>query len=730
MIVGTVTKHHQPIAGLFRAYAAIMFAQSPWIGVVYILATFLLPNAALSGLIAALCGYLTARIFRFPNIASGMYIYNSLLVGLTLGATYHLDSYLALLIICGAILAVFITSVATDLLWRWERLPVLSVPFVIVALIVSFAASGYSNLSHYLTPYAPAQLIFTPAVDGFFKALGATFFIPLPLAGIVFFIGMVITSRYLALLAICGYIIGKLFFTIFAGIDYSGQADWTGFNFILTAVAIGGIFTIPDWRSFALAMLGSALAALITAAAQNFLRDYGIPVFAIPFLLATFSILAGLRKRLTLSSPHLLLETPDLPENNYEKARLAKVRSGKLGSVPLRAPFFGEWQVYQGFEGQHTHQEQWKYALDFFVVDNGKSYQGDGGKLEDYLCYGLPVISPAHGQVVRVMNGLVDNAPGEVDTVNNWGNFILIRLQSGLHVLLCHLKLNSIKVKEGEWVNAGDIIASCGNSGRSPQPHIHMHVQTEATIGSPTYPFHLVTLISTKEHDNKEAQFHLHTIPEEKDTIQPAEKSLKLAKPLHLPVGRVLQYQAAINDIEKQELLVLHVELTLTGQFRLKAESGANCAFEEHEGIIAFYDRKGPKDLLFDIWILSVGLTPLSDNATTWSDSPSAKFMPLTLKQSTILNILRPFGAGLSSIYHRDYDQIKQTWLQSAKHTLTLKPFLKWNLDTTAVLCSKDGFKQIKGRFDNNKFSLSLLATEQRGDYGVENWTKKTENNS
>ncbi|THB71244.1 MAG: urea transporter [Gammaproteobacteria bacterium] len=727
MIVGTSTKHHQPIAGLFRAYAAIMFTQSPWIGVVYIMATFLLPNTAISGLIAAGTGYLTAKLFRFPNISSGMYIYNSLLVGLTLGATYQFDPYLAMLIIFGSILAVFVTSVTTDLLWRWERLPVLSVPFVIVALIVSFAASGYSNLSHYLTPYAPAQTIFSTTIDGFFTALGSTLFIPLPIAGIIFFIGILITSRYLALLAISGYIVGKLFFTFFAGVEYSGQADWTGFNFILTAVAIGGIFTIPDWKSFGLAMLGAALAALVTAATQNFLREFGIPVFAIPFLIATFSILAGLRKRITLSAPHLLLEAPDLPERNYEKARLAKVRSGKLGSVPLRAPFFGEWQIYQGFEGTHTHKEQWKYALDFFVVDNGKSYQEDGNKLDDYYCYGLPVICPAHGHVVRVMNGLIDNAPGEVDTKNNWGNFILIRLTSGLHVLLCHLKLNSIKVKEGEAVNPGDIIAACGNSGRSPQPHIHMHVQTEATIGSPTYPFHLVTIINAKDTPEAEAQFHLHTIPDEADTIQPAEKSLKLAKPLHLPVGRRLQYKTLINGIERPDVLALEVELTLVGQFRIKAENGASCAFEEHEGIIAFFDRQGPKDDLFDIWILSIGLTPLSDVATKWYDSPAAAFMPLSLKHKILLNLLHPFGAGLKSNYSRKYDQVKQTWKQIATHKLSISLLKTLELTTEATLCSKDGFKEISGKLEQNQYNLSLLATEQVGDYGIDAWTKITE---
>jgi hypothetical protein len=40
-------------------------------------------------------------------------------------------------------------------------------------------------------------------------------------------------------------------------------------------------------------------------------------------------------------------------------------------------------------------------------------------------------------------------------------------------------------------VAPGTPLGRCGNSGRSAQPHLHLHVQRGAWLGAPTLPFHL-----------------------------------------------------------------------------------------------------------------------------------------------------------------------------------------------------------------------------------------------
>lgn len=725
MIPAKTTTKGIPIFGIFKAYAAILFCQHNIIGISFVLATFLFPNTGISGLLAAITGYFSAKLLKFPNTENGMYIYNSLLVGLTLGATYHFDHYLAVLIIFGAVMAVFVTAITTDLLWRWEHLPVLSLPFVIVALIVSLAAKGYGSLTHVITPYTSSNFLIHPIIDNFFISLGATFFVPIPLAGVIFFCGILITSRYLVLLAVSGYCVGAILFSFFTGGSNENLVAWSGFNYILTAIAIGGIFTVPGWRSFIIAMIGAGIAALITAATQNFLRDYGIPVFAIPFIFATFSVLAALRKRVSLTAPYLLLEDPNTPEANYEKARISKARSGEINSLPLAVPFFGKWYVSQGFNGEHTHKAPWQYALDFIVIENGKSHQYDGKNLEDYYCFNLPINSPAYGIVVRVVNNIKDNTPGEVDTENNWGNFVLIKTTSGIYVLLCHLKNDSVKVKEGDYVKPGDIVGACGNSGRSTQPHLHIHTQKNATLGSPTTPFHLVSLLVENDKE-KCSNFKLNHKPEQGEIIMAAEKTAKLAKQLHLPVGRTLRYKSKINDNEAPMLEIV-VELTLTGQFRVASNSGASCAFQENEGLLAFYDRTGPEDLLFDIWLLNFGITPLSEGANNWLDKPSSSLLPLNFKQKTILYFTSIFNPEIISAYKRSWNDIGGYWKQESTHILNTKPFLNVCLETCSIICTENGFKKVFGKFENNTYHLDLHSTEQKGDAGIERWVELSE---
>jgi murein DD-endopeptidase MepM/ murein hydrolase activator NlpD len=48
----------------------------------------------------------------------------------------------------------------------------------------------------------------------------------------------------------------------------------------------------------------------------------------------------------------------------------------------------------------------------------------------------------------------------------------------GEFCMYAHLKRGSIKVKSGDQVKAGQEIGVVGNSGNSPVPHLHFHMQT------------------------------------------------------------------------------------------------------------------------------------------------------------------------------------------------------------------------------------------------------------
>ena len=57
------------------------------------------------------------------------------------------------------------------------------------------------------------------------------------------------------------------------------------------------------------------------------------------------------------------------------------------------------------------------------------------------------------------------------------GNHLVIEIADGRYVLLAHLMEGSVVVTERETVYAGQLIAKCGNSGNTSEPHLHIQIQ-------------------------------------------------------------------------------------------------------------------------------------------------------------------------------------------------------------------------------------------------------------
>jgi hypothetical protein len=194
----------------------------------------------------------------------------------------------------------------------------------------------------------------------------------------------------------------------------------------------------------------------------------------------------------------------------------------------LSLPFWGEWTVTQGYDGQYTHLGEWGKALDFMIKDsNGSTHRGNGFILEEYYCYNKPVIAAGDGIVEATVDNIEDNEPGKINTVNNWGNTVIINHYNGVYSQVSHLRNGSVKVKKGDFVKAGDIIALCGNSGRSPEPHLHFQVQSQPVIGSKTkiYP---VSYYYSKVNDHSELrQF---SVPKENEIVSNINPERMLVK--------------------------------------------------------------------------------------------------------------------------------------------------------------------------------------------------------
>jgi murein DD-endopeptidase MepM/ murein hydrolase activator NlpD len=157
----------------------------------------------------------------------------------------------------------------------------------------------------------------------------------------------------------------------------------------------------------------------------------------------------------------------------------------------ISLPFSGEWFVFWGGDTKeqnyHVSTRSQKNAFDIMMVGgNGKSYKTDGRTNEDYYAFGQPLTAPCDGEVVMAVDGVKDNIPGEMNTMFVTGNTVVIRTANNEYLLFAHFKQNSIKVKQGDKVNQGQLLGLCGNSGNSSEPHLHFHIQNEENMTEAT----------------------------------------------------------------------------------------------------------------------------------------------------------------------------------------------------------------------------------------------------
>jgi len=476
---------------ILRSYSEILFFNGVWQGAAILLITLLNPNVAAAGALSMLAAFAFARLIRMDRdfLKSGFYMYNPLLVGLAVGYLFKLTPLTAFFVVAAGVLTLVLTIMLNHMFSSLFHVPILSLPFAIVASVVHLASGNFAGLfvaglythgsvlSAWTLPFWAA---------GFFKSLGAIFFLPYVLPGVLIAALILCNSRILFMLAVAGYYCGTLITGLLIGSYEIAFSDMMHFNYILIAMALGGVFLVPSLRSYTVALVAVAAATVFLKSMQVFWAWYGIPGFTVPFNVITISFVYVLGVVQFPLRPRLIRATPEqtLDEHIADTRR----HTGTLRAIQL--PFAGRWTVWQGFDGAWTHQGNWRHAFDFIITgSDGQSGHGSGARLEEYYAWHKSVMAPITGRVVKVISTLPDNPVGHVDKANPWGNLVLIWDERGFYVEISHFARDTIRVREGQWVTAGALLGKCGNSGYSPQPHIHVQVQATPEPGAATLPF-------------------------------------------------------------------------------------------------------------------------------------------------------------------------------------------------------------------------------------------------
>jgi urea transporter/murein DD-endopeptidase MepM/ murein hydrolase activator NlpD len=634
-------------SGLLRdsvvySYSEIFFARNKLVGILILLATMIRPafnggpgllHGFLLGLTGLLCILLANGLALVLNlhrdtVREGFLGYNALLVGLAIPAMFEFTPVLPVVLVMSIVAVVFLTAALRNAFGYQFNLPVLSVPFLLVTYLTIAASPVFDTLHQNFDWIIDAdQVVWMPdMIEYYLRSLGAIFFVPNVISGLLIFSAILIFSRYAILLSLLGYFISWILMTYLFNLPHSDIYHYVAFNFMLTGIAIGGIWFVPQRASLILTVASIMITGAVLAGAVALLEPFNLPVLILPFNVTMFLVLYAMRQRTKDTEPKAVDFVAGSPEANREFYKMRIARFGSKFLMRIRVPFNGSWSCTQGVDGRHTHKGPWSHAFDFEVISpDGKMHDASGEEVINYYCWKLPVLACADGLIVRVVNDVNDNKIDEINVVQNWGNLVIIEHAPGIYSKVCHLAKGSVTVHKGEHVRAGDRVGLCGNSGRSPRPHIHFQMQSTARIGAPTIysEFHNVIV-----HGNDLALTSVF-IPKEGQRFRAIERQNEIANMFQFPMGNSYKCEVTVNGNTHTE--TIEPEIDIYGSNVLKSDNGAVLHYENNRNMFTVYDFQGPKDsALFAIYCCTPKVPFEEDYKLKFSDHLSSRyFAPL-----------------------------------------------------------------------------------------------------
>lgn len=474
---------------------------------IFLLAALLTsPLHAASGLL----GLLVARLVSSWLMPGNVYLKiglpqgAGLLTGLALATFLVSHPNLLVLVPVAATLAALIVHAFYPLLGA-RGLPGLALSFVLATWILLATAPALGFVAKPVAgslelPWLVVQMenwlesLLPELLQLYLKSFGSLLFLPTLSSGLLVLAGLLAGSRITALAMVAGGAIGIALLRLLSGSALDSAAfGLIAFNSILTAAALCGIFLVISRRSLVYALAALVASVFLTAALSHLLAGFRLPVLAFPFTLTVWLFLLPLRSGMLDSARHDIWAPPlhlvGVAERNlraFERWRRDTESPGPVLSLPLH----GDWKITQGPGGGVTHNSATgREAWDFMLLDEqGRSARWPGEELESFYGYGVPVLAPGEGTVTAVEGSLPDNPVHVANTEQPWGNWIMITHDTGTVSLLAHLRAGSIRLLPGQRVTRGQEIAQVGNSGRSPEPHLHYQLNDSPWLAGRSLP--------------------------------------------------------------------------------------------------------------------------------------------------------------------------------------------------------------------------------------------------
>ncbi|MFF0694584.1 M23 family metallopeptidase [Streptomyces tendae] len=242
--------------------------------------------------------------------------------------------------------------------------------------------------------------------------------------------------------------------------------------------------SVPSARKLAMIIFRVLQLAFLALVVVGVLFDPGYPWWSVFLPLVLAYVLITVVNRWNGGAP-------DAPGRSREPVEAAPPVTGRwsaLNSPADRTPSHG------------VHAYGQTFAIDLVAEPEPGARPGFRAlwplarRSRDFPAFGAPLLAVADGTVVRADDGqrdhlsrtslpallylmLVEGSVRELAGARRIvGNHLVLDLGDGVHALYAHVQRGSFTVGEGDRVRAGQVLARCGNTGNSTEPHVHFQL--------------------------------------------------------------------------------------------------------------------------------------------------------------------------------------------------------------------------------------------------------------
>ena len=188
-----------------------------------------------------------------------------------------------------------------------------------------------------------------------------------------------------------------------------------------------------------------------------------LPIAGVQHTIASGDTVASLAKKYEGEVDEILAYNQLSSESQLKAGETIVIPGGRVAQAPIPStpsrptPTRSSSSSAGSSAGQFTHPAPGAVRTQGLHGYNAVDY---GGPI------GTPIVAAAAGEVIVSRNSGWNGG---------YGNYVVIRHPNGVQTLYAHNNSNLVGV--GEYVQAGQQIATMGNTGRSTGPHLHFEVR-------------------------------------------------------------------------------------------------------------------------------------------------------------------------------------------------------------------------------------------------------------